>query len=61
MENKEHVPLLSFCDALILIILQISGAPEDIKKYSYKWKEDIKKDKKIFCKNIRNKLKIRKF
>ena len=32
MENKEHVPLLSFCDARILIILQISGAPEDIKK-----------------------------
>ncbi len=32
MDNKKEVPLLSFRDARILIILQISGTPNEIKK-----------------------------
>ena len=32
IENKVQVPLLSFRDARILVILQIFGTPEDIKK-----------------------------
>lgn len=32
MENKVQIPLLSFRDARILVILQLFGSPEDIKK-----------------------------
>jgi hypothetical protein len=32
MENRAQIPLLSFRDARILVILQLFGTPDDIKK-----------------------------